>query len=157
MCWNHPSLQAHLVLDKTFLTVVPFGVASVFLVFTSQIRDRLLPFLGFDGSISGVFAISGWLIAFATIVLIIATLYYVAPNRKQRWRLVFPGALIATALWFLSTSLFTWYVQHLAHYSDLYGSASTVIVLLIWVYIANLVILIGCEYNAVRELRLSTT
>ena len=147
--WKDLAVASTLV----FLTVVPFGVASVFLVFTRQIRDRLLPFLGIEGSIAGLIAVAGWVIAFATIVLIIATLYYVAPNRKQRWRLVFPGALVATALWFLSTSLFAWYVQHLARYTDLYGSASTVIVLLIWVYIANLVILVGCEYNAVRELR----
>jgi len=151
--WKDFALSSMLV----FLTVVPFGVASIFLVFTSQIRDRLLPFFGIEGSITGLITLSGWGVAFATIVLIIATLYYVAPNRKQHWRLVFPGALIATALWFLSTSLFAWYVQHLARYTDLYGSASTVIVLLIWVYIANLVILVGCEYNAVRELRRGAT
>jgi membrane protein len=151
--WKDFALSSMLV----FLTVVPFGVASIFLVFTSQIRDRLLPFFGIERSITGLITLSGWGVAFATIVLIIATLYYVAPNRKQHWRLVFPGALIATALWFLSTSLFAWYVQHLARYTDLYGSASTVIVLLIWVYIANLVILVGCEYNAVRELRRGAT
>ena len=55
---------------------------------------------------------------------------------------------MATALWFLSTALFGWYLQDYADYSILYGSLGVAIALLVWMYLISLVILVGAEFNA---------
>jgi membrane protein len=54
-------------------------------------------------------------------------------------------------LWFVSTLLFTLYVQHVARYGDIYGSVATIIVLLVWLYLLSMIVTIGCEFNAERE------
>ena len=59
-----------------------------------------------------------------------------------------PGAVLATALWLLSTALFGWYLQHYADYSIIYGSLGVAIALLVWMYLISLVVLIGAEFNA---------
>ena len=61
--------------------------------------------------------------------------YYFGPYRKQRWRDIWAGALLATFLWLLATLVFSWYVTHIAHYNVLYGSIGTSIALLIWMYL----------------------
>jgi membrane protein len=51
-------------------------------------------------------------------------------------------------LWFVSTALFGWYLQHYADYSILYGSLGAAIALLVWMYMISLIVLIGAEFNA---------
>jgi membrane protein len=63
-------------------------------------------------------------------------------------RLVFPGAVMATAMWFLTTLAFGWYVTRFANYSEVYGSLGAGIALLFWLYIISLSVLCGAEFNA---------
>ena len=61
-----------------------------------------------------------------------------------------PGSVLATGLWFASTTIFGCYLRHYADYTVIYGSVGTAIALLIWLYLVSLVILFGAEFNAVR-------
>jgi membrane protein len=92
----------------------------------------------------------------ATFTIILGVLYYAAPNRRQRWRDVYPGALLAAMMLAPVTGLFTFYVQRIARYREFYGSVSAVVLLLIWTYLVSVVVLLGCEFNAARERRLGT-
>jgi membrane protein len=64
---------------------------------------------------------------------------------------VWRGAVLATALWLVTTAGFGWYVRHLANYNVLYGSVATSIALLVWMYLMSLIALLGCEFNAAYE------
>jgi membrane protein len=90
-------------------------------------------------------------LAFAAFVLVAALMYYLGPNRKQRLSQVFPGALLATVLWLLSTLAFGWYVRNIANYNLLYGSIGGGLALLVWMYLMAVIALLGCEFNAARE------
>jgi membrane protein len=69
---------------------------------------------------------------------------------------VLPGALFATAFWVIATSAFGWYVRHIADYRLIYGSLAAVIIFLVWAYVLSVIALLGCEFNAQRELALET-
>jgi membrane protein len=64
---------------------------------------------------------------------------------------VWPGAVLATALWFATTLLFAWYVRNIANYNVMYGSIAAVIALLVWMYLLALIAFIGCEFNVEWE------
>lgn len=66
----------------------------------------------------------------------------------QTWRATLPGAVMATAMWFLTTLAFGWYVTRFANYSEVYGSLGAGIALLFWLYIVSLSVLCGAEFNA---------
>jgi len=66
----------------------------------------------------------------------------------QTWRAILPGAVMATAMWFLTTISFGWYVTRFANYSEVYGSLGAGIALLFWLYIVSLSVLCGAEFNA---------
>lgn len=74
----------------------------------------------------------------------------VLPPRS--WRTVLPGAVMATAMWFLTTLAFGWYVTRFANYSEVYGSLGAAIALLFWLYIVSLSVLCGAEFNAQLDL-----
>ena len=89
-----------------------------------------------------------WIIATLTSIAVIALIYHNAVPRTQPWHSVIPGATLATGLWFSSTLLFGWYLQHYADYSLIYGSLGAAIALLVWMYMISLVVLVGAEFNA---------
>jgi len=69
----------------------------------------------------------------------------------RSWRMVLPGAVMATAMWFLTTLAFGWYVTRFANYSEVYGSIGAAIALLFWLYIVSLSVLCGAEFNVQFE------
>ena len=148
-----------------FLVLVssaPIVGASALIVFGTRAETFLLHRLGMIGQDVDI---QGWLellskalrlgLAFASFVLVTALLYYLGPNRKQAFANVFPGAVLATVLWLISTLVFSWYVRHISNYNVLYGSVGAGLALLVWMYVWSVITLIGCEFNAARE-RLGT-
>jgi membrane protein len=64
---------------------------------------------------------------------------------------VWPGAILSTLLWLVSTSGFAWYVRNITNYNVLYGSIGTGIALLVWMYVLSAIAMFGCEFNAEYE------
>jgi len=140
------------------VSVAPIVGASALIVFGTKAESFLMHRLGVIAQDADV---QGWVellskalrlgLAFASFVLVSALLYYLGPNRKQTFANVFPGAVLATVLWLISTLVFSWYVRHISNYNVLYGSVGAGLALLVWMYVWSVITLIGCEYNAARE------
>ena len=93
-------------------------------------------------------------LALGGLVLGTMLLYVIGPNTKVRLRDVWPGALVAAGLWMAATFGFAWYVRNIANYNVLYGSIAAAIALLGWMYLLNVITLVGCEFNvALTQLR----
>lgn len=95
--------------------------------------------------------------SFVAVSLVTLILYRFGPDRpKDREKEpIWPGSLLAALLWMITTAGFVYYVRNLANYNVIYGSIAAVIALLIWLYLLMVSVLIGCEYNAVRERELN--
>jgi membrane protein len=77
-----------------------------------------------------------------------------ACDESRRWTRTLPGAVVATAMWFLTTLAFGWYVTRFANYSEVYGSLGAGIALLFWLYIVSLSVVCGAEFNTQFESQL---
>ena len=141
------------------LVVLPLLGASLLVLFGSRTEEIVMRWLGFVG---GSEQLRGWVvwigglvryaIALGASVVVAALLYFIGPNRPRKTlRNAWPGAILATFLWFAATSAFAWYVRNLAGYNVLYGSIATAIALMVWMYLLALIALLGCEFNAERE------
>ncbi len=139
-----------------FLGIIPMTAANLGIILSRQIEFWAARQVGDARWLAETSRIAWWAIALTTFTLILSVQYYVAPNRRQRWRDVLPGAALASALLAPTTGLFTFYVQRIARYREFYGSISTVILLLIWTYMVSVIVMFGCEFNAARERRLGT-
>lgn len=85
---------------------------------------------------------------FLCVVLAIEVQYYLAPNRKQRFRDTLFGAVVAVSGIFLSSAILTYYFGHFANYDKTYGSMGAVVALMLWFYVVALLVLVGAEVNA---------
>ena len=153
---NRSFVRSNLVaFALVLLSLVPLLAASVLILFGSQAETLILPRIKIDPFLSATWAFvsraARYLLAFCTMIAVTSSLYYFGPNRRQRWRDVWPGAAVATVLWFLATMGFAWYARRVAHYSVMYGSIGAGIALMVWMYVMAVVALIGCEFNAELE------
>ena len=140
------------------LSAVPLVCAAFVIFFGSQVESTVLHWMKVDPFLSPLSWVARlvsrgarYTLAFSTSGLVACVLYYVGPFRNQRWRYVWPGAMLTSVLWLAATFGFAWYVRHLAHYNVMYGSVGAGIALLVWMYIMAAISLIGCEFNAEYE------
>lgn len=139
------------------VAAIPILGASALIVIGNRARRSLVYWLGLTrgDDLGGWVALAGQVfslgIALLAIVIVMALVYYVGPNRKQVFRRVFPGAAVATILWLVSTLAVGWYLRGIANYNVLYGGVGAGLALLIWSYVLCVITLFGCAYNAVGD------
>ena len=77
----------------------------------------------------------------------VSFIYRYAPFVHKRWMLINPGCILATTLMLLFTVFFSYWVNNFSNYNKLYGSISTILILMLLIYFNSLVLLIGFELN----------
>jgi len=91
-----------------------------------------------------------WLVGLLVPILLIFiafwVIYRVVPNRPVTWGEVLPGALVAALLWTVLRFGFTYYVTSIADYDSAFGPLSTGITLLVFLYFASVIVLLGAEF-----------
>jgi membrane protein len=156
---DRPFLKQRLMaILMTFTLAIPALGASFLILFGSRLEPWIYERLGFvvEGEemrtgVAILGSLSRYVIALVTVVLVTGLLYYFGPNEPIKLRKVWPGALVATFFWALTTGVFAWYVRNIANYNVMYGSIGAVIALLVWMYLLAVIALLGCEFNAERE------
>ena len=84
----------------------------------------------------------------AVLFFVIAFLYGLA-QEKGRINRIWPGALLSLVMWVALSLLFSLYVESAARYNVIYGSIGAIIVLLLWLYLASVMLIMGAEFNSV--------
>lgn len=130
-----------------------FAFTMFVLGFGSTILKSIIN--GLDGdynTVYRVFTILKWPISFFLIYFFVKILYTLAPSVSIKSSTVTKGALFTTFGWIIATYLYSIYVTNFARYDIFYGSLSSIIVLMIWVYILSTILVIGICINAEQYL-----
>lgn len=133
----------------TLVLVVLLAVCALGVVVTGTVADHVGRMLGVGSFGVTVWGIAKWPVLVVLVSLAIAVLYWMAPNVAQpgfRW--LRPGALLAVLVWAIASAGFAFYVANFGNYNRIYGSLGAVIVFLVWLWITNLAVLIGAEFDA---------
>jgi membrane protein len=88
-----------------------------------------------------------WVIIVALLFYGIALIYKLAPSVHKRWKIVSPGAILATFLTLVTIVLFSYWVTNFNNYNKIYGSIGTLLIIMLLMYINSLILLIGFELN----------
>jgi membrane protein len=130
------------------LSLIPFALATMLVVFGHFFTAWLTHIIPSARSPVYVFSLLiRWIVAFVGSIGIIGLIYHMGTPMQQSWKRVLPGATVSTAMWFISTLVFGWYVTRFANYSQVYGSLGAGVALLFWLYIISLSVLCGAEFN----------
>lgn len=131
------------------LAGLAFGIVVVGLV---AVLPVALSYVHLGADIAVLLSGLRWPLMLVLIALAIAVVYRLGPSReKAQWRWVTWGSLLASVLWLGASMLFSWYTTSLASYDRTYGSLGAVIIFMTWVWITNIVVLLGAELDAEIE------
>ena len=145
---GRPFLRARATAVGLSLMFIVLVLGSLSLVVLGGvIQDWIGARWGYSSPLLTFFVVFRWVVIGIGLVLAFALIYYLAPNVKERFRFLTPGSAVAAALLVVASLGFSFYAGHFANYDATYGSIGAVIVLMLWLYIAGLVILVGSAIN----------
>src|SRR5204862_5849872 len=139
------------VLTTLVLVLMLAGVAIAVAV-TGPLATQVGKVLGIGGAAVTAWDIAKWPVVLVAVMAMFAILYWATPNVKHpRFRWITPGGVVAVIIWLIASAAFALYVAKFANYNKTYGSLGGVIVFLLWLWISNIAILLGAEFNAEIE------
>jgi membrane protein len=136
----------------TLVMIVLAAIVALSLVFTGPLVSAVAAPLGIGKAAVALWNIGKWPVLILVVLGMISLLYYAAPNVKLRgFKWVMPGALFALVIWVVASVAFAFYVANFGSYNKTYGALAGVIVFLVWLWLTNVAMLLGLEFNSERE------
>lgn len=132
-----------LILLIMFIIIIPvFGGIILNLIVdvtdTKYITDKLI----------FIYSILKWPLTIFIIFFNLKLIYTIAPNKNIKSASVNNGAMFTTLFWTIATLLYSFYVTDLSSYNIFYGSASSIIILMLWIYLISYIFVLGIGINA---------
>ena len=139
------------------LVVLALVLTTGVLVFLGgALAEFVFSQIGLGETTAAIWRFARWPLALLAMILIYAVVYFAAPNvRIRRFRWISPGAMFGVLAWLLASLGFFFYVANFSSYQATYGAFAGMVILLVWIWVSNLVLLFGAELNAVIDLRRS--
>lgn len=104
-------------------------------------------FVNVADTVYGTFIVLKWPLAILIIFLLIKAVYMLAPDHKVPSKYVNKGAVFTTIGWVLSTAIFSYYANNIANYDLLYGGLSSLVVMMVWIYVMAYILVVGIAIN----------
>lgn len=142
-----------LLLTFLFGLLVIGGFALV--VGGGALQDWIAGRLGWSQGLLLAFAGLRWLVILLFLLLAFSVIYYFGPNVEQRFQWISPGAVFGVVMLLVTSLLFRVYIENFGNYAATYGSIGAIVVLMLWLYVAGLVLLFGSEINVAFEKQLA--
>ena len=131
----------------TIVTLVIILITLGLLVFGSTINNWIVELIPQLSQMSPVTLTVRWLIGLCMLILFFMFIYTVIPERKTRFVNELPGAVFSSLGWLIFSGLYSFYIDNLANYSYIYGSLTTVVLLLLWLYFCMYILFLGAAIN----------
>ncbi|MDQ1056801.1 membrane protein [Arthrobacter globiformis] len=140
------------MLAVTVISLIIVALLAAMLVISGPVAEAVGDVMGLGGVFLTVWNIAKWPVIVALVIVVIAILYYATPNiRQPKFRWMSLGSLIALLIFVLASVGFGFYVGNFSNYNKTYGAIGGVIVMLLWLWILNMSLLFGAEFDAEME------
>ena len=139
-------------LGITIATLVLVSLMAILLVVSGPVATAIGDALGLGNTVQAVWSVLKWPVLIIALVLLTALLYYATPNvRLPRFRMLTTGSIAAIIILGVASALFGLYVANFGNYDRTYGSLAGIIIFLLWIWIANVALLLGAELDVEVE------
>lgn len=140
------------MLGVTVVNLLIVVVLAAMLVLSGPVAESVGNVIGLGGAFLAVWNIAKWPVMLVLVIVAIAVLYYATPNVKQpKFRWMSMGSAIALVVFLLASLAFGFYVANFSSYNKTYGAIGGVIIALLWLWILNMSLLFGAEFDAETE------
>jgi membrane protein len=136
------------ILLMLFFVAMGIGALSL-VIFGGVVQSWVASMIGWSGPLRIFFASLRWIILIAAMLLSLAVAYHFGPCVRTRFQFISPGSVVAAVLIAAASIAFRFYVSGFGNYSATYGNLASMIVLMLWMYLAGIALLVGGEVNAI--------
>ncbi len=149
---SRPFWQRQLLAMLAIILLLPIGLAFFIVGALGRvIVDALIAVVGLEQGFALLFTVARWPVLMLLLFSGLSILYFVLPNVSHKYWWSLPGSAFATVGWAVLTIGFSVYLSSFTNYDATYGSFSTIIVFMLWLYLVSVVLLIGAEINVLLE------
>ena len=136
----------------TIVLLLMLALVAVGVSITGPLADQVGNLLGIGSTAVTAWDIAKWPVILAVVITMFAILYWAAPNVKHpKFRWISPGGVVGVLLWIVASAGFAFYVANFGSYNKTYGALASPIIFLVWLWISNIAILLGAEFDAELE------
>ena len=144
------TLPTRVVLTVVLLALL--AISAIAVTLTGGLAKQVGGVIGLSDTAITVWNIAKWPVLLLVVSFMFALLYWAAPNVKHpKFRWVSPGGVLAVIGWVIASLAFAFYVANFGSYNKTYGALAGPIVFLVWLWISNIMVLLGAEFNAELE------
>jgi membrane protein len=136
----------------TLVLMLLLALSALAVVLTGGLAEAIGDVIGLGDTAVTAWDIAKWPVLLLVVSFMFALLYWAAPNVKHpgfRW--ISPGGVLAVVGWLIASAAFAFYVSSFGSYNKTYGALGGVVVFLVWLWLSNVMILLGAEFNAELE------
>ena len=144
--------RATAILLMLILFLLAIGSLSL-VIFGGVVQSWLASIIGWSRPLLIFFAALRWIIIACGLLLSLAVIYRFGPDVNIRFRFISPGNVVAATLIALGSVGFRFYVSKFGDYSATYGNLAAMIMLMLWMYLAAIALLLGCEIDTILHAR----
>jgi membrane protein len=146
--WKLRPLQVAVTLG----VVLVAALVAISIVVTGGVAEAVGDQIGLGSAAVTAWDFAKWPVLALIVITGISLLYYASPNVRVRdFRWLSPGALLAVFVWIVASLGFGFYVTNFGSFNETYGTLGAVVIFLVWLWISNLAILLGAQFNAELE------
>jgi len=139
-------------IGATVVLLVLVVISAVAVAISGGLAKQVGSLIGLGDTAVKVWDIAKWPVLVLIVSFMFAFLYWAAPNVKHpKFRWVSPGGILAVLIWIIASAAFAFYVGNFGSYNKTYGALGGVITFLVWLWISNIAVLFGAEFNAELE------
>ena len=135
----------------TVVFVIAIILSLVVLVFGNSIHEAAVEHMPFLAVVTGMIVRLKGIVGVCFLTVVFMLLYRFVPNRRARLLSQAPGALFSSVCWYLFSIGFSIYVEYSPGISNMYGSLTTIVLVMLWLYFCMYIILLGAEINSYFE------
>jgi membrane protein len=136
----------------TLVLLVLLAISAIAVTLSGGLAKEVGGLLGLSDTAVTVWSIAKWPVLLLIVSFMFALLYWAAPNVKHpKFRWISPGGVLAVIGWVIASLAFAFYVANFGSYNKTYGALAGPIVFLVWLWISNIMVLLGAEFNAELE------
>lgn len=139
---------------KAFIMLIILLILFIFVLFVPVLGNIIIKILctlfqsnQMSETIYWLYHLAKYPLSFFIIYFFVKLLYVMGPDKKIKSKNVTFGAFFTTLLWIISTTIFSIYVENFASYSTIYGGISSMIILLLWIYLLAYIYVLGMALN----------
>lgn len=134
------------ILLMVFFVLLAIGALAL-VIFGGVVQSWVASIIGWSQALRVIFATLRWIIIAIALLLALAVTYRFGPDLNLEFRFISPGNVTAATLIALASTGFRFYVTKFGNYSATYGNLAAMIILMLWMYMAGIALLVGCEIN----------